>query len=109
MADNLNERLAEVVMQLDDENLLLVLLLAYALNRNDITLNAALEAYGHIPRTDDEGATCNVDYDLLGRIKAVCPDDEGLTWGRALTRCVLRGDEHKAAALQDIMRRRVAC
>lgn len=109
MDDNLDVRLADVVAQIDDENLLLLMLLAYALKRNDLALNAALEAYGHIPRTDDEGATCNVDYDLLGRIKAVCPDDESLTWGRALTRCVLRGDWHKAAALQDIMRRRVAC
>lgn len=108
MAYELNERLSEVIDQLDDENLLLVLLLAHSLRRKDLALNAALEAYGHIPRHDDD-ALCEVDYDLLGQIKVVCPDDEATTWGRALTRCVLRGDEKKAAALQGLMRRRIAC
>jgi hypothetical protein len=105
---DLDTQLAEVIGQLDDENLLLVVLMAHALKRKDMVLNAALEAYCHIPRREQDEASCEVDFDLLGRIKTVCPEDESLTWGRALTRCVMRGDQRKAAALQDLMRRRVA-
>lgn len=105
---DLDTRLAKVIGQLDDKDLLLVVLMAHALKRKDIGLNTALEAYGHMPRQDQDDAACEVDFDLLGRIASVCPDDESLTWGRALTRCVMRGDQHKAAALQDMMRRRVA-
>ena len=105
---DLDTQLAEVIGQLDDEDLLLVVLMAHALKRKDMGLNAALEAYGHIPRQDQDNAACEVDFELVGRIKTVCPDDESLTWGRALTRCVMRGDQRKAAALQDLMRRRVA-
>lgn len=106
---DLDTQLAEVIGQLDDENLLLVVLMAHALKRKDMGLNAALEAYGHIARQDQDNAACEVDFELVSRIKTVCPDDESLTWGRALTQCVMRGDQRKAAALQDIMRRRVAC
>lgn len=106
--NNLEAQFTEIIGQLDEENLLLVVLMAHSLKRKDMSLNAALEAYGHIPRQDQDDAACEVDFDLLGRIKTVCPDDESLTWGRALTRCVLRGDQRKAAVLQDLMRRRVA-
>jgi hypothetical protein len=105
---DLDTQFAEVIGQLDDEHLLLVLLMAHALKRKDMGLNDALEAYSHIPRHDCDDATCEVDFDLLGQIKTVCPDDESLTWGRALTQCVIRGDQSKAAALQDLMRRRVS-
>ena len=105
---DLDAKLEEIIGKLDEENLLLVLLIAHALKRGDMGLNTALEAYGHIPRQEQDHGTCEVDFDLLGRIKSVCPDDESLTWGQALTRCVMRGDQRKAEALQDLMRRRVA-
>lgn len=108
MADKLDRQFAEIVAELDDESLLLVVLMAHALKRKDMDLTTALEAYGQTPKQDQDDAACEVDFDLLSRIKTVCPEDESLTWGRALTRCVMRGDERKAGALQNIMRRRIA-
>lgn len=108
MENDYEERFAELVGQLDGEGMLLVLLLMHALKRKDMKLSAALEAYSQIPRQDQDDMACDIDLELLGQIRAVCPADEGLVWGRALTQCVLRGDQRKASAFQDLMRRRVA-
>lgn len=105
---NIDAELVEMIQQLDAESLSTITLLAYAITRKDRKLNAAIKAYGLIPRQDMDDANCEIDYDLLSKIKSVCPSDEGLTWGRALSQCVLRGDKRRVAAIQDLMRLRMA-
>lgn len=107
MNADLNTRFEGMIRELDEEDLNLVMLLMFAVKRHDDQIVGALQVYRGIARQDDEVANCAIDYDLLTRIKSGCPEEEVLAWGRALTKCIMRGDERRAAALQEIMRRRV--
>lgn len=108
MDDCTDAEFCEMFEELDAEHRVTVVLLINALLRGDEEMVEALGAYGRSTRTDHPEAKCEVDYDLLGRIKSVCSEDESLNWGRALVWCVERGDVNKATTLQNLMRRRVA-
>lgn len=104
---DLEKEFRAALAEADDETVTFWVLYSLAVHRGEQGLADAVLSAAMLPRLDGD-ETCDLDFDLLGRIKTVCPDDESLTWGRALTRCVMRGDQRKAAALQDLMRRRVA-
>lgn len=104
---NIEKELRTLLGNADSETVNFFALYSLTLHRGDEKLAHGIASAALLSRNDFEEA-CEVDYDLLGRIKTVCPDWEALTWGRIITRCVLRGDQRKAATLQDLMRRRVA-
>ena len=97
-----------VLSKLDNENMVVLGLVAYAMIRDDDTLKDKLVAYAHMPRTDDEDLSGAVDHELVEQVRKVCPDDEALFWGKALVHCVTRGDGAKTGELQNLMRFRVS-
>lgn len=108
MTPNRKEEITELVKELDGENFATFGLMICALRRDDKILSAGLDNYGRAPRSDNN-ESCIVDFGLISRIKTICDEFETSLWGRALIDCVMRGDQQKADALQNLMRRRVAC
>ncbi|MEM9496564.1 MAG: hypothetical protein AAGA28_01490 [Pseudomonadota bacterium] len=94
--------------KLDAEDLVVLILLAYAAQRDDQELFSGLKAYSTLPKTSGHIDVADVDHDLLARIKEKCPPEETSDWNRALAECLTRGDAQRYAALRGLMRCRVA-
>ncbi len=106
--DNLVDEIIERMSELDIEDSALVALKIHALRRDDEKLSTGLDNYALTPRQDKEDVSCEIDFDLLARLKSICDEDEVLYWGRVICHSALRGDERRVEAIQGLMRCRVA-
>ena len=83
-------------------------LLIWTIGLKDEVLTAGMEALVLRAKANAEENDFEPDYDLLRRMRAVCPNGEAMDWGRALVVSLMRGDGRRAATIEALMRRRVA-
>ncbi|MCB1335060.1 MAG: hypothetical protein KDK26_15770 [Roseivivax sp.] len=100
-------RFIEIIRTLDDNSLATAELMIHAAMRGDMDgCRSLAELLARPERKSFSDAEFN--FDLLDRLKALCPYSEYLAWCRTMVLCAERGDHARAEALQDLMRRRVA-